>query len=389
MTLAPTSPALLLSDVLLGLHTQPTFAAVMEALVRATRRLGLRCGIGCLIRDPGTDAWHLTALWDDAPTPGPLDLRSLGVPLGPFPFVPPAAGTVEPVERVFGHAWGLQACAALARRLVASGVLCAPVPGAEAPQGALLALLPDAAPVAVLSRVLAHAAVAAAARLERERTVAGDGVLEPAALAAVAEEELARARRYGRPLTVVALRVERLAELAGAGRLVGAHLGRWDRVGRLATTTPALALVLPETDRAAALAFVARLRSVLAGACMAAAVFPEDGCSFTQLVDLALGRSALTSAPAAPGRAPDRDAVIERWTRGAPVGPGQDTVRCPRCLVSYSRRVPGSLPSGALERMHAILQTMLHQSCPEHPAQLDLPQIEPRPFPTGHSPIAA
>ncbi|MER3421207.1 MAG: hypothetical protein C4290_12110, partial [Chloroflexota bacterium] len=163
MTLAPAAPALLLSDVLLSLHTQPTFAGVMDALARATRRLGLRCGIGSLIRDAGTDAWHLTALWDDAPEPSPLDLRSLGIPLGPFPFVPPAAGVVEPVERVFGLAWGLQSCTALARRLAVTGVLCIPVPGSDAPRGALLALLPDATPAALLSRVLTHAAVAAAA----------------------------------------------------------------------------------------------------------------------------------------------------------------------------------------------------------------------------------
>ncbi len=390
MTLAPAPPALLLSDVLLDLHRQTTFAGVMDALIRATRRLGLRCHLGCVMRDPGTEGWHLTALWDDAPAPRPLDLRSLSVPLGPFEFLLPTTGTVQPLAALLGLAWGAEACTGLAQRLGAPHAMALPITGTAGPLGALLALLPDPAPAPLLVRLLSHAAVAAAGCLQRDAQPSGDGVLDPTALAAVAEEEIARARRYGRPLAVVAVRVERVADLAQVGRLVGQHLGRWDRVGRVAATTPALALVLPETERAGALDLIARLRGTLPGVGVAAAVFPQDGATYAQLVELALGRGAVALAQAHPER---QHAVAvpaaERWTRGAPAGPGWDTVRCPRCLVSYTRRAPLPAPGEVLERVRALVQTALHQNCPNHPAQLDLPAGEADPHWSGTDPLAA
>lgn len=409
MPLAPASPALLLSDVLLELHTQTSFAGVMDALVRGVGRLGLRCHLGSLIRDAGTEGWHLTALWDVAARPRPLDLRGLGVPLGPFPFVVPATSAPRPLADLLGPAWGGDACVQLAKRLGVTGVVCLPIMSAAGPRGALLALLPEGAPVALIVRVLMHAAVAAAGCLQRDDLPAGDGVLDPPALAAVAEEEIARARRYGRPLAVVAVQVERLADLAHVGRLVGRHLGRWERVGRVATTPPALALLLPEADRGAALDLIARLRAALPGTPMAAAIFPQDGATYAQLVEMALGRGALAMAQAQPEHRQTvpthRDPVLEltparpepgaavpipeRWTRGAPAGPGQDTVRCPRCLVSYTRHMPSTTPGEALEQVRAIARTLLHQACPDHPAYLDVPtgSIGPRRF--GTDPLAA
>lgn len=394
MTLAPASPALLLSDVLLDVHTQTTFAGVMDAVVRAAGRLGLRGCLGSLLRDAGTEGWHLTALWDITPTPRPLDLRGLGVPLGPFEFVVPAAGAPRPLADLFGTAWGTEACAHLAHRLGVVTALSAPIVGPAGPRGALLALLPEPAPAALVVRLLGHAAVAAAGCLQREAP-SGDGVLDPATLAATAEEEIARARRYGRPLAVVAVRVERVADLAHVGRLVGQHLGRWDRVGRLATVAPALALVLPETDRGGALSLIARLRDALPGTPMAAAVFPHDGTTYPQLVEMALGRGAVDLVQAEPWRAlpsaftPNGRPGLERWTRGAPAGPGRDTVRCPRCLVSYTRRAPLTAPGGVPERVRAIAQAVLHQTCPDHPAHLDLPTGGADPSRFGTDPLAA
>jgi hypothetical protein len=410
MSLAPASPALLLSDVLLELHTQTTFAGVMDALVRAAGRLGLRCCLGSLLRDAGTEGWHLTALWDVSPVPRPVDLRGLGVPLGPFEFVVPATRAPRPLADLFGTAWGTEACAHLAHRLGVAAAVSAPIVGPAGPRGALLALLAEPAPAAMVVRLLGHAAVAAAVCLQREAP-SGDGVLDPATLAAAAEEEIMRARRYGRPLAVVAVRLERVADLAPVGRLVGQHLSRWDRLGRLATTAPALALVLPETDRGGALNLIARLRGALPGTPMAAAVFPHDGTTYAQLVELALGRSALVQAE--PGQAvppaplpqagegwpqagvrigagpPDGRPDLERWTRGAPAGPGQDTVRCPRCLVSYTRCRPFTAPGGVPERVRAIARAALHQSCPDHPAHLDLPTGTTGPSRFGTDPLAA
>lgn len=409
MTLAPASPALLLSDVLLELHTQTSFAGVMDALVRGAGRLGLRCHLGSLMRDAGTEGWHLTALWDIAPAPRPLDLRGLGVSLGPFEFALPMTGTVQPLADLLGAAWGPEACAQLTQRLGAPRAVALPIRGTGGPLGALLALLPDPTPVPLLVRLLQHAAVAAAGCLQCEAQPAGDGVLDPPALAAVAEEEIARARRYGSPLAVVAVRVERVADLAHVGRLVGRHLGRWERVGRVATTAPALALLLPEMDRGAALDLIARLRGTLPGMPMAAAIFPQDGATYAQLVEMALGRGALAMAqahpehrqaapthrgpvpeltPASPG-AGAAAPIPERWTRGAPAGPGQDTVRCPRCLVSYTRHAPPTAPGEVLERVRALARTLLHQACPDHPAHLDLPTGDAGPFRFGTDPLAA
>ena len=89
--------ASVLADVLLKIHNQTRFAGVLAAVAAAGPRLGASCYVACLLRDPGTDGWHLTAMIDSAGRPGPLE--RLGVPAGPFPTAPVIADTPRPLAR--------------------------------------------------------------------------------------------------------------------------------------------------------------------------------------------------------------------------------------------------------------------------------------------------
>ncbi len=68
----------------LALLGQADLTGVLGTLAAAGQRLAGRAVAGCLLRDAGLDAWHLTALVDDAGRP--LDLMELGVTTHPFPF---------------------------------------------------------------------------------------------------------------------------------------------------------------------------------------------------------------------------------------------------------------------------------------------------------------
>jgi hypothetical protein len=349
---------------LLLLQRQPNLRGVLEAAVATCAGLHAPCHLACLLRDPATDTWFVTALLD--PRGRPLPVERYGVPAGPFPFDLPRSGEELPLARLIGSAWGAEASATLEARLGATAAVAAAITGDEGPRGALLALYRPAPGTALLAGVLAHAAEAAACHLRVAAAAAGSGVLPARAFAQRAADEIARAERYQRVLALVTFEPGTKDALAALGMKLVRTLRRWDILGRL-DITPALAAVLPETGRGGARGLIRRLGTTLTGVRIGVAVFPEDACSLERLVDVARGRGALAGGMARTVM-PDRDSRI--WTRRALPGPDSDTVRCPLCLTGYTRRRPPDTPPSANERACAAARVAVQSTCPRHPEQI-------------------
>jgi hypothetical protein len=351
----------------LTIYGQDSMSGLLRATAEAGRRLGIPAPIGCLLRDPGLDAWYLTTLLD--PEGRPVDIASLGVPAGPFAFRVPESAAPRPLAQLMDGAWEPNQVAGLERALSTTAALCIPVPGAARPRGALLALLPDEDQAVLLAGVLAHAASGAARHLAAESLPVADAVLPSTVFAERAADEILRAERYHRPLSLVVFETDRLDEMAQLGLELSPALRRWDLLGRLDVDRPAIAAVLPETSRAGARGLIERLSGDLLGVRTGAASFPEDGAGFAHLVEIARGRAVRLHGTA-----------VERWTipaasnriwrRGAPTGPDAHVVRCPICLVPYSRRVRATTDALVLEQAWVAARDALQASCPCHPDEM-------------------
>jgi hypothetical protein len=187
-------------------------------------------------------------------------------------------------------------------------------------------------------------------------------------LALRAGDALARAERYRRDLSVAVVLTENAAELGQIGPRLVRALGRWDVVGRANGDRPALAVVLPETNRNETSTLLTRLAGILNGAPTGVAVYPEDGLTVAELVRVA---GARTARPA--GLMLERTARIPStvmWTRGDGHNATDDVVRCPRCLAAYARRRPAAAEGEALARARAAALALLHRECPRHRDQL-------------------
>lgn len=299
-----------LVDALLAVHQQTRLSGLLTAVAAAGPRLGVPAYIACLLRDPGTDGWYVTAMVDGAGRQALLD--RLGIPPGPFPLAPPAQGGPRPLGALMGQAWGADVCARLEGQLNVTGALLAPIPGVHDPRGALLALPTGAGPdPALLDGVLRHGATAAARLLEHESVPFTDGVLDQRTLAELSSKEFARAARYHREMAVALFEAENLAALGQFGPALVRSLRRWDLVGRVNSDRPTLVAVLPETGRGGGRGLIRRLGERLTGIRSGVSTFPEDGGSLNALVDIAQRRML-----AAGGfRAPLPPAPSSTWSR--------------------------------------------------------------------------
>jgi hypothetical protein len=119
-------------------------------------------------------------------------------------------------------------------------------------------------------------------RRGRNRTAAADALAGFAA-------ELARSRRYGRPLALIGI------VAAGRPPATAATIHRSVRaIDSVWTSSSCVYVLLPESDRDAAEAVLARLSEecdhVLAGAVTNVAVFPSDALTGQTMLEVAAGR---------------------------------------------------------------------------------------------------
>lgn len=123
-------------------------------------------------------------------------------------------------------------------------------------------------------------------------------LLPPEELNLRAEDEIARARRYQRPLSVLVARADDISEQAILGGLIRRVLRRWDIVGRLTTPLPLLVALLPETDLTGAAGARDRLAEIMPDVQMGYAACPEDGQDWPTLLYVAqhLRRAPTTSS---------------------------------------------------------------------------------------------
>lgn len=131
------------------------------------------------------------------------------------------------------------------------------------------------------------------------RHARGRTLLDAGTLTSRAEDEISRARRYHRSLSVVTLELESTAEQVLVGRTALHLLRRWDLIG-LAHTDQPVVVVLPETDRGGGDSLIRRLRDVISGIPMGTAAFPADGGRLETLIGVARWRARnglVTTAP--------------------------------------------------------------------------------------------
>lgn len=375
----PPGPAQLI-DALLHIHRQDRFAGALAAATASAAKLGNPSFIGCLLRDPGTGGWHVTALFD--PAGRPVQLAQSGLPMHPFAFTPPPQVVARPLTETFGEGWGAERCAMVERALGVRTVLCAPLRDTAGLRGALIAFPTSGAHLLLVAGVLVHAATAAVRLLGREYTAISDGVLDAATFAERGAHELARAVRYNRQVTLVVFETNNLPELAQMGPALVRTLRKWDILGRVEAERPVLAAVLPETGPNGGLGLIRRLRTFLENVEVGAASFPEDGNKLDMLIDAARARVARpTNLPEVPPQPPSAEKqpkkaragaeITTTWMRGMG-GPGIDTVRCPRCMASYMRT---GAPLGnplLVEQAIITTRTFLHGQCPNHPPRFTM-----------------
>jgi hypothetical protein len=352
----------ILMEAQVQVHQQHRFAGLLEVVAAAGRRLHAPCYAGSLLRDPGTDAWYLTTLFDTLGRPAELSL--LGVPLGPFPFTLPTTLAFRPLADLLGEAWGPERCAGVESQLGTAAVLCVPIEGTTGPCGALLALFSGTERAMLVGSVLTHAATAAARYFHQEHVPLSDGVLDVRAFTEQAASEVARATRYGRQLAIVTFELDSVARLGSFGPQLVRALRQWDILGRLESEQPALAAMLPETGRDGGRGLIQRLGVNLTGIRTGAAIFPNDARSLEALVEFARGRGGRVAA-LEPALISEQNRA-RAWVRGAPAGPGSDTVRCPHCAASYSRVLTTSQDDETLEFARAAARGYLQAHCPRH-----------------------
>ena len=331
---------------------------LLDTAAGLLRGAGVRALLAIVLRDAFSGSWTLEAL-------------AGGEPFGAF--APALLATMEPepdavrlrqlVQAAAGGTWPASGPNALVERVFL------PELDEQVPR-ALLVALPEAGNDAEALLAVLHSAAPAVERILRSHLHDDAGfLLEQASFEERVTQEIGRARRYQRELSLLVCRPISANHVRLCGELLGARLRRWDAIGLLSSDCHELAAVLPETSRGGALGTLNRLREDLAGARAGIAVFPEDGRSQAQLIGVARMRS--TRIVAAP--APEEIAAGTHWFRGAPAGLGPETVLCPSCLQPYSRawrRQPDRTVSD-LDLDSAL--DWLEATCPEHGGHIAVP----------------
>jgi len=287
----------------LELHQQQRFADLLRAIVEIAARLGAPCHLAALMRDAGAAVWHFTALIDAEGAAMGLD--TLDVPLGPFSLRLPVTCGPWPLATVLGDVWGEEACLRIEETLQTRTTICVPINGPSGLCGALLALVDGGGSASLLLALLAHAAVSAERHLGAGHFPVDGAVLNAAAFARRATDEVARAERYQRHLSLLVLQHETNEDLHRSTAVLALRVRHWDALCQPSCEPPSLVLLLPETGRAGARAFLRRLGAELAGVRMGIATLPDDGYSLDQLQATAKERAALAGDAAQPAAGAD------------------------------------------------------------------------------------
>jgi hypothetical protein len=356
------------ADLLLAVHDQTGIGGVLAAVVGAAARLGAPVGLAYLPYDAGAAAWHLTSLL--SPDGVPVNLVELELPLGPFTLGPAAhaeAGAVLTLPEVFGSAWGTDACRRVEHLYGIRGLIvraCGPKPATSTK---VAALLNDPAAAPLIRRLTEHATLALA-RFAPDVTGQPDRILTADAIQHQVHQEIARAGRYQRRLSVVYVEVRSPEEATRVGRLIGRRLRPWDAIGRVEGDSSALLAVLPETSELDALHVVKQAADSLGGARPGVAGFPDRGTTPERLIEAARARSA-------PDRTAQGSPTGETWIREGSTaltwhGRLPDQVRCPGCSALYLHpRGSGGTPTDPRDQRNAAYEA-LATTCPDHPEQI-------------------
>jgi hypothetical protein len=365
----PVEPAILrVADLLLALHDQREVGGVLAAVISAAARLGAPVGLAYLPYDTGAAAWHLTSLL--SPDAVPVNLDELALPLGPITLDPAAhaeAGAVLTLPEVFGSAWGADACRRIEHAYGIRGVIVRASGPKPATSTKIAALLNDSAAAPLIRRLMEHATFTLA-RFAPDGAGQPDRVLTPDSILRHVQQEVARAGRYQRRLSVVYVEVRSAEEATRVGQLIGRQLRPWDAVGRVEGDSAALLVVLPETSELEALHVVKQTADRLGGARPGVAGFPDRGTTPERLIEAARARSA-------PDRTAQRSPTGETWIREGSTaltwgGRLPDQVRCPGCSALYLHpRGGGGTPTELRDQRDAASEA-LASTCPDHPEQI-------------------
>ncbi len=216
--------------VLLPIHEQTRLADLLSVTARIVYAAGCPVVIGSLLRDGGTGLWHLTALLDAEGDVVPPE--ELGIPQQPFAFAVPAEPSAQPLGAVLDAAW--KPVPGRTHDGVDQALtICVPIGEAAAPAGALLVLLAEPAMFPLVMGIASHAALAAGRLLNRQVRPQSGAILDARTLESRAEGEIARAKRYQRPLAVVVCQFDDAGTALLAGERIARGLRRWDTVGRV------------------------------------------------------------------------------------------------------------------------------------------------------------
>ena len=354
-------------EALLRIHRQEQLSGLVQSIATGAGRLGAQVFPAAFLRDLGTDAWYFATMY--APDGRPVAIDRLGVPLGPYPFIPPLGGVPRPLIEVIGRCWGGQGAVMIEARLGVSMVVCETIAVGRQVRGALLAFLAHPGYAGVVHGLLQHAVLPAGRLVDVPAATPRDGVLPPVSLQAAADTEIARAARYNREVSFVTFECDSLVDLANLGPGLLRTVRRWDLIGRLDSSKHVLVAVLPETGRTGGRGLIRRLGKLLTGIPVGVATFPGDGSNFQRLTDVAVNRAERANAVL-------RESSMSRstsnvWSKG--VRPGDaETVRCPRCLTPFSRQRPTDEASEHQALVHAALRDALMVRCPRHEDEISV-----------------
>lgn len=259
-------------------------AGVLDVVASASRGLGLAYFTACLLRDPISGGWYTTALLD--PTGRPADFAAFRVPAGPYRFDPPPTVELQPLSAVLGAAWGSDACARLERSLGAAVTLCLPIPGGDEPHGALVTIAQSEQYPPDLIGLVAHAVSVISHQVDLERVIATDDLLDGRRFLRRAGDEVARAERFGRLLTMVGIQVNDLADLPSLTAAIKASLQRGDFGGRPDVQGRTLVIGLPECTAQAWRTLPLVESAIQAGFFVGHATLPDDGRSLRRLLEI-------------------------------------------------------------------------------------------------------
>ncbi|HZQ37801.1 MAG TPA: hypothetical protein VFD32_17870 [Dehalococcoidia bacterium] len=348
-------------QALLPIHQQTRLADLLAVTATIVYKAGCPVLIGSLLRDGGTGLWHLTALLDAEGDVVPPE--ELGIPQQPFAFALPDAAGGRPLGAVLDAAW--QPVPGRTHEGVDQALtVCVPIGEGATPTGALLMLLAEPALVQIAYGILRHAGIAAGHLLGRQERPQSSAILDPRALAGRAEDELARGKRYERPLAIVVCQFNEAETALRAGERIARGLRRWDAIGRVEDAPDCVVIVLPETTREGALGLVDRLTEQLT--CAMGAATNQDGSAFAELVSIARARARQPMGMI--GGAVPVVGNEAMWVRGAPAGSGPATVRCPACGMIYRWSVPAADERPPDDAALETLREVLLRTCPSHPA---------------------